>query len=134
MAFIVGNTFAQNLREGLSVLGSAEPVIDQNIFQGEIIAIECSSIADAGPAVGNPRVGTNVFWKNQANFKRPAALPSSQISTNGTVLEIDPQLLAKPIGASAPLTETSPWPLQPYEVAIIPDGPGRDYQLWKKPL
>ncbi|MBM3879277.1 MAG: serine/threonine protein kinase [Verrucomicrobia bacterium] len=37
------------------------------------------------------------------------------------------------IGAAVPPTLDSPWPLQPEELAIVPDGPMRDSRPWKRP-
>jgi hypothetical protein len=155
---ISGNTFAANLREGLSVLGASEPVIEQNIFWQNPQGVQQGNISgDGSSPLGTLQLRDNLFWMNAVNVE--AFAPLLAAGTNGISRlsladfpgnrEADPgfrnvargdfSLLAdgtaakSGIGANAVLPVASFWPLQPEEKAIIPDGDTRDSRQWKRP-
>jgi parallel beta-helix repeat protein len=137
------NTFANNLREAISVLGDSHPVIDHNLFYANPSAIDCNRVSGAKPVSGTPKLGDNLFWKNDT-IKRTQMKPDPDV---GTALEMDPAFTnpnagdfslpatspaaQKSLGDPSPLPLASPFPLQPQEQSIIPTGDSRDYQLWK---
>ncbi len=157
---IAENTFAGNVREALSVIGDSQPRIERNIFFGHPKAITCGYARDKTPgasSVASPTLPKNLFWKNGSNVSR--ANPKAEGTPNpwedvplgpdtASVLldpgftkaeagdySLSPDSPARRegIGVVKPLELASPWPLQPEERAIIPDGPSRDSNLWKKP-
>lgn len=157
---IVGNTLADNARIGLSASGGARPTVQRNIFFGHPRAIGCSVIVDQknpDDAVGAPRLRENLFWDNQTAMaryvpKQDGKMPEPEtveLAPDTATVLIDPKFadaeagdycLASDsparrdgIGAADPLGNQSPWPLQPEEAAIIPDGPTRDSRAWKQP-
>jgi serine/threonine protein kinase/protocatechuate 3,4-dioxygenase beta subunit len=156
---IEGNTFANNLCEGVAVLGASSPVLRRNIFHGHPQAIVMGKIADAKPsaqALGAPVLERNLFWNNQTNWARwmedktPGAPQTEEI----VLSEATQSLLADPrfrdagqmdfglaadsparregVGVIEPLPFASPWSLQPEERAIVPET--RDSQLWQRPI
>jgi hypothetical protein len=158
---IAQNTFVANAGEGLDVLGASAPTVQRNIFTDHPTAILLAQISDPSPAAkvfGSPRLEGNLFWKNTAAYQRrqPVSSGTTQptmedvpLAPETRTLSVDPQFvnasgddfslapasLARQhqIGATAtPAITASPWPSQPEEKAIIPDGPGRDYRLWKR--
>ncbi len=157
---IAGNTFADNFREGLAVLGASAPIVQNNIFSGQPIAILQNRIGGqdaAGQTLGAPVMLGNLFWSNSTNWARPADLrgtneltvESVELSAESRSVLTDPEFqqpgnrdfssrlrsLARRegIGAIQPLSYASPWSLQPEEKAIIPDGETRDSRQWKRP-
>jgi parallel beta-helix repeat protein len=157
---IEGNTFANNKDAGLSVLGASEPAVKNNIFFSESNAVSCGDIAGDSAfaaADGRIRLEKNLFWKNEHKAVRRTAKSADSESTPEEIafdaaagnVEMDPMfvnvssndfsLMADSparrldIGATEPIAVESPWPLQPEEAAIIPDGQTRDYRKWKTP-
>ncbi len=156
---IAENTFANNQAAGLTVSGASEPKVQRNIFFGHPQAIICSSIADDKPSahpVGNPLLRANMFWQNDMNLVRAArekdaagkrvyeevelgketatilADPGfADAATARFALTDDAPARREAIGVADPLSPQSPWPLQPEEKAIIPDGPTRNSRQWK---
>jgi len=51
----------------------------------------------------------------------------------GFSLKADSPARQKGIGAAEPISFAGPWPLQPEELAIIPQGDTRDYRQWRDP-
>ena len=158
---IAENTFADNARIGLGVSGAARPAVERNIFSDHPMAISCSFLNDkraSAEEVGAPRLKGNLFWNNQMDLARyvpkeddtqnpePQQVePGEQTAT----VRFDPRFADAPagdfslmagsvarrdrMGVADPLGEKSPWPLQPEELAIIPDGPTRDSRAWRQP-
>ncbi len=155
---IRGNTFAHNRREALSVLGASAPTVTRNIFSGHPVAIHQGLIGDSRSSatlLGDPTVRGNLFWQNGTNWI-PGLAPGTRreppveiASLDETALLIEPgfanvaaydfsltpdSAAAKAsVGVAIPLSRASPWPLQPEELAIIPDAPTRDSRQWKRP-
>jgi hypothetical protein len=156
---ITNNTFAANLREGLSVLGASSPGIERNIIWKHPQGIVQGNIGDSSPsanAAAPLRLQRNLFSANEVNLA--SALNLAPGDTNGPVsipvetfpgnVEADPgfrdaakgdfSLLpngaaaALGNGAQSALQPISPWPLQPEEQAIIPEGETRDSRQWKR--
>lgn len=154
------NTFVDNLREGIRVLGASAPLIRNNIFVGHPQAILAGQINAKGPtaqAVGEPRLEHNLFWNNQTNWIRrlPTAAGASPQVEVMELGELTRSLIADPrlvnpgaqdfalaadsparrlqVGVADPKPIASPWPLQPEEKAMIPEGDTRDSQQWKAP-
>ena len=157
---IEGNTFAGNKRSGLEVLGASKPIVQRNIFFSEPNGVLCSDIgSDSAFAVsdGIVTLEKNLFWNNKHKAVRRRAKAADSESTLEEIaldkragnVEINPMfanavrkdfsLMADSparrlgIGVAEPIEFESPWPIQPEEAAIIPDGQTRDYRKWKKP-
>jgi parallel beta-helix repeat protein len=136
---VSGNTFTKNLRSGIDVLGESTPTIDGNLFVDEQVGVACGSINGNAPgsgAVGHPVLRNNVFSRCAATVQltgwdkarpRPDWVKLDEAAGN--------KVADVPIGAAGHLawTTDSPFPLQPQEKAIIPDGDRHDYNLWKRP-
>jgi hypothetical protein len=156
---ITNNTFAANRREGLSVLGASAPGIERNVFWQNPQGIQQGNIGDNSPsakAAAPLRLQHNLFWANEVNIASALDLPSDD--TNGPApislaafpgnVEANPgfrdaangDFSLLPNGAAATLGHgaqsarqpISPWPLQPEEQAIIPEGDIRDSRQWKR--
>jgi parallel beta-helix repeat protein len=145
---IENNTFAANEREGLAVLGASKPKVRANIFWANPTAISEGSIGnDESKAKGAAVTERNLFWKNEkirteddvAGVKKDAAWFSLEFNPGFS----DPEKLnfaltagssarSENIGVLQPLTMTSPWPILDEEKQLIPDGPSRDSNAWKK--
>ena len=157
---IAENTFADNQREGLALVGDSQPRVEQNIFFGHPKAIACSYTRNEQAAAGSVAIlapHKNLFWKNEVNLSRanPKAEGKSnpwddvKLGPETASVQLDPGFTKaeagdfslatdsparrEGIGVAKPLELASPWPLQPEERAIIPDGPSRSERLWKKP-
>jgi HEAT repeat protein len=142
---IEGNTFAANKREALAVLGASKPKVRGNIFWQNPTAVSEGKINnDAKDAKGAALLENNVFWMNEKN--RPDG-EKDDLPTESKSILADPGFanvekndfgltdsVAKKAGAGVlqPLALTSPWPLLPEEKLLIPDGPSRDSNAWKK--
>jgi len=157
---IEGNTFAGNKQAGLSILGASEPVVQKNIFFSEPNGVVCGDIgSDSAFAKSDGAVSLekNLFWNNEHMAVRRIAKSTDSERANEDIaldkqagnIEMDPMFADTAgrdfslradsparrleIGAAEPIGFESPWPIQPEEAAIIPDGPTRDYRKWKKP-
>jgi len=157
---IEGNTFADNKQAGLSILGASEPVVQKNIFFSESNGVLCGDIgSDSAFAKSDGAVAMekNLFWNNEHMVARRIAKTADSESTTEDIaldkqagnLEMDPMFADAAgrdfslmpdsparrlgIGVAEPIGFESPWPIQPEEAAIIPDGPTRDYRKWKTP-
>jgi len=126
----------------------------QAIFVGAISGNGADSAANRAL-----RLAGNVFWTNTVNLfvppeqgqptGAPPAVSSRTIADFPGNQEADPGYADAPggnfsqdarwagelgqVGAPAPLSLASPWPLQPEERAIIPEGATRDSRGWKRP-
>lgn len=143
---VEGNTFTANKREGLSVLGASKVKVRGNVFWANPSAIEEGKIGnDATNAKGTALLENNVFWKNNKNLPRDGKdeLPAdskSLVTDPGFVdadkldfrLTTDSAARKQSAGVAQPLTLKSPWPLLNEEKQLIPDGPSRDSNAWKK--
>jgi parallel beta-helix repeat protein len=139
---IENNTFASNGREGLRIRAKCRTTIRRNIFFGHSKAVTFSS--GAGLADGC-RLEKNVYWENEAAVVGAEVKPG----INKEIISVDPLFvdvsekdfslakespaLQKGIGVAVPISFSSPWTLQPEEMAIIPDEDTRDSRKWKKP-
>jgi len=157
---ITNNTFAANRREGLSVLGASVPDIARNIFWQNPQGIQQGSIGSepaTAKAVTTLQLRENLFWANETNLISSAgrkegdtntpvklslgnfpgnreADPGFRNAESGDFTALSAGVAAKAgAGAMQALPTASPWPLQPEEQAIIPDGETRDSQQWKRP-
>jgi tRNA A-37 threonylcarbamoyl transferase component Bud32 len=139
---IVRNVIADDGREGLAVLGLASPLVRGNIFVGKGISQgQIGGDRISAKAYGTPLLERNVFWNVAVPYGRAAAevlpLPESNRSEDprleeGYSLPADSPLRDEQIGPETNPVFESPFPLQPEEKAIIPDGESRDFSLWKK--
>jgi hypothetical protein len=136
------NTFVANLREGAMLNGDVKATLRKNIFLGNPIALVEGKLSERDGGSGPPRatITDNVFWKNE---KAIQYMTETRPVPAGNV-EADPKLAneatldfnasdATAAGAHHAASAKSPWPIQPEEKLIIPDGETRDYQQWKKP-
>lgn len=155
---ITGNTFVGNLREGLSVLGSSQPSIIGNVFANEEVGIAQGIIGDKSPSATNLvtlRLDRNLFWNNATNLvagvpgepelkPAPTPLPEDShsvfadprfVHADGGNFSLAPDSPVRPGERWEPsrVNFVSPFPLQPEELAIIPDTDTRDSRAWKKP-
>ena len=142
---IEGNTFADNKRSGLEVMGASKPTVRKNIFFANPTGVSCGDIASDSASAKSDGVVTleeNIFWKNKAATKKTSQPESMK------VLQVDPLFTSEEkrvfslragsparrsgIGVADPIGFKSPWPIQPEETAIIPEGQTRDSREWKK--
>ncbi len=153
---IQGNTFTGNQRAGLSVLGASKPIIRENIFFSEPNGVYCGDIGSKSKFAvsdGSVTLQKNLFWHNEHNAARGIAKTRTTeemvLDKQAGNVEVNPKLagvarsafslmMDSParglgIGVAEPIECESPWPLQPEEMAIIPDGRTRDYRQWKTP-
>ena len=157
---IEGNTFVGNEGVGLSILGKSKPIVRKNIFSANPTGISCSNIASNSPDSKTDGVFTfeeNIFWNNGDNavLHHPKTDDSERSQENIPLgekqgnIEADPlfaDLLRKNfslkpdsaarragIGVADALTVIGAYPVQPEEIAIIPDGDTRDSRKWKLP-
>ncbi len=157
---IEGNTFAGNKQVGLSILGASEPIVQKNIFFSESNGVLCGDIgsdSSFAKSDGTVTMEKNLFWNNEHMVARRRAKSADSGSTTEDIaldkqagnLEMNPMFADAAgrdfslradsparrlgIGVVEPIGFESPWPIQPEEAAIIPDGPTRDYRKWKKP-
>jgi hypothetical protein len=136
------NTFVGNLREGIAVIAGARPRLVRNVFTDQPLAIGCSVAGGHGDkGVGRPELSDNVFARN-AEVLSTGWFTGRTKKSSGVVMPVEYADAAAfdftvrvpaDRGAQAPIPLASPWPLQPGELAIIPDGDARDFQRWKKP-
>jgi hypothetical protein len=136
------NTFIGNLREGLLLSGDVKPTVEKNIFTSNPIAIVEGKLGtrDGGSGPPAPKITGNQFWKNEKAIQlmaddRPVPDGNSQADpklANEAKMDFNSPD-ATPAGAHHAVSVQSPWPIQPEEKQIIPDGDTRDYQQWKKP-
>ena len=158
---IEGNTFIGNERSGLEILGKSKPAVHRTIFSANPIGISRGNIGSDSPDAkldGRVTLEHNVFWNNGQNITRPRPKTDDSESTTENMpldekrgnIEKDPlytDLLRKDfslksdsparragIGAADPITLFGPWPMQPEEIAIVPDGDSRDSRKWKIPV
>lgn len=121
---IDGNTFVDNLREGVAVLGNSRPTLSNNVIARNPIGVVIGKISGRGDqAIGpaDPKLVDNTFWNN------------------GTAVQIDGEARPVPEGNQsaepkldeAKLAVDGPWPVQPEETAMIPDGETREFSKWK---
>jgi len=155
---IENNTFASNHWAGLTVSGAAQPIIRRNIFFDNPRAVYCGNLKDDSPFArfqNLPPIEGNLFWKNDASVVKDK-IESDKFTTEEIRLDEktgnrseDPLFksvekrefnilpsspaLQNAIGAPSLISFDSPWPLQPEELAIIPDTDTRDSEKWKKP-
>jgi hypothetical protein len=156
---ITNNTFAANRREGLSVLGASNPAssgTSSGNTRRALCRVTSVTIRRRRRAAAPLRLQNNLFWANEVNIA--SALNIAPGDTNGPVsisietfpgnVEADPgfrdaangdfSLLPNGAaatlgnGAQSALQPISPWPLQPEEQAIIPEGDTRDSRQWKR--
>jgi C-terminal processing protease CtpA/Prc len=156
------NTFVENLREGVAVLGSASPALRRNILCGHSQAIFVGRSGGGAPGAAAPSGLTlegNLFWRNTNNWVlakqagAPTKFGTMQPGEN-LLPEITRSVAADPgfsnaagqdfslraesaarregIGANGLPAMTSPWPLQPEEAVMIPEGQSREARWWRK--
>ena len=141
---IVRNVIADDGREALAVLGLSSPLVRGNIFVGQGIRQgQVGSERLSAKSYGTPLIERNVFWKVAEPYLRwgqpPETLPLPEGNrTEDPMLDgnyglpADSRLRDEQIGPEVNPVFESPFPLQPEERAIIPDGESRDFGLWKK--
>jgi hypothetical protein len=142
---IVRNVIADDGREAIAVLGLSSPLVRGNIFVGQ--GIRQGQVGDdrlSAKSYGTPLIERNVFWKvavpYQRGFQPAETLPLPEGNRTeedpmlgaGYGLPADSKLRDEQIGPEVNPVFESPFPLQPEEKAIIPDGESRDFNGWKK--
>jgi len=153
---IEGNTFAGNKRSGLEILGASKPIVKKNIFFSDPNGVQRANIGSNSAFAVSDGIVTlekNLFWNNEHNAVRRLAKTNTTeeitlekqmgnvemnpmfmgTSSNDFSLTADSPARRLGIGVAEPIEVDSPWPLQPEEAAIIPDGQTRDYRRWKTP-
>lgn len=151
---IEGNTFANNKQAGLTILGASKPSIRRNIFYADSAGVTRADVGDKSPwakSDGSITLEDNLFWANEHDVQKGATPGAFEpVALDGkTGLAVDPQFVApgakdyslktdsparqKGIGVADPISGTSPWPLQPQERAIVPQGDTRDWRQWRDP-
>ena len=150
---IEGNTFVENKRSGLEILGVSKPTVRRNIFYANPTGVFLGNIGSESrfaQSDGTVALDTNLFWTNENDVAwRPDANTVETITPGDEThtLQTDPQFAAaatkdfslaadsvarqKNIGVADPIPLASPWPLQPEERAIIPEGDTRDSRQWR---
>ncbi|MEO5914652.1 MAG: protein kinase [Luteolibacter sp.] len=142
------NIFADDLREAVMLCGMVSPTIRGNIFVGKgIVQGLASGDRLTAKTYGSPVVERNVFWNAGTPWTRwrlgkdPAQeaveLPEGNAVEDpsfgeGYVLPNDSPLPGRKIGPEKVLSFEGPYPIQPEETAIIPDGETRDSKAWKR--
>lgn len=145
---VEGNTFADNLREGVMVLGGSSPAVRRNIITGSPVALVTGKIGgDTSSVEPAPKLESNLVWncgEDWSHLGKNQPLPETAVSlredpgfqdtgAKDFSLIADSPARKAGIGAARMIPLASRWPLTQAEIAIIPDGESRDYQLWKKP-
>jgi len=160
---ITGNTFVRNGREesnGVKCIGDAKPLIRDNIFVGHTHGIQARySGADdrTAAAIGQPEIGRNLYWENETNIVRLEPIRDREEGSVETEITPEPEMVAEfdpgfrnaaerdyslredsrarieKLGAQDVVDLAARFPLHSTEKAIVPDGDGWDYKLWKKP-
>jgi parallel beta-helix repeat protein len=141
---VEGNTIVGNLREGISVLGNSTTKLTKNVFVNNPIGVHCGQINGEGESKPSPVLSGNVFWENPQDFQmlgKPAELPpgNEKAAVTFTSMERRDFALAADspagkagAGAVKPVPFASPFPVQPQEIAMMPDGDTREFDKWKK--
>ena len=152
-ADITGNTFADNASAGVSVLGESKADVGKNVFVNNEAGVSIGRVGGQQPGprpLGRAELRDNVFWWNKQPFQvmgegAPPAGGLDEAAGNvvrevkfaggdeAYALPLGSPERAAGVGAAEPLPEKSPFPLQPQEEAIIPNGATRDSQAWKTP-
>lgn len=154
---ITRNTFSGNLREAMSVLGTAAPTISSNIFLEHKVGVHQGFIAGRVRELsGKLDLRANIFWKNTADLSTPKLGENGEPVGVNTNLppdtdnrSVDPGLrdpsggnfLPEPgsaaflgkVGAPGLTPLPGPFALQPEEKRMVPDGADRDSRAWKRP-
>lgn len=151
---IEGNTFANNKGPGLAILGASKPSVRSNIFHANPAGVSIGDIGDDSPFAksdGAASLENNLFWANERAIQRTSGAGAAEAVAldEKAGVSIDPRFAApdekdfslkadsparqKGIGAADPIPFASPWPLQPEELAIIPQGDTRDSRQWRDP-
>jgi len=150
---IEGNTFVENKRSALEILGASAPAVCRNIFCSHPTGVFLGNIGSESrfaQSDGTVALNANLFWANERNVawrRDPDTTETIAPGQETHTLQIDPQFAAattkdfslvagsaarqKDIGVADPIPLASPWPLQPEERAIIPDGETRDSRQWR---
>ncbi|MCW1912045.1 protein kinase [Luteolibacter sp. GHJ8] len=139
---IVRNIIADDQREALAVLGLASPLVRGNVFVGKgIVQSQIGGDRLTAKAYGTPKLENNVFWKvgqpHQRGYPAEAvALPEGNRVEDpglgaGYILPEGSKLREEQIGPEVNPVGLSPYPIQPEEKAIMPEGDSRDSRLWK---
>lgn len=136
------NTFVDNQREAIAVLGDSKPSLVRNIISGSPVGVMLGQIGSGGGARGSPepKIEGNCFWNNPVPLKRldrDEPVPPGNVEMQPRFLDAAKGDFGVPAdaqaGASALLPAKSPFPLQPEEQEMIPETETRDFGKWKKP-
>lgn len=147
------NTFAENKEVGLAVAGACEPEVRKDIFCAHPIGISVGSVNDDSPFAQSPgpiKPHGSVFWANEGDMQwrpDPNTVEIIALDESDDVQHVDPNFISpedrnfslhpdsmvrrQEIGAPDPISFDSPWPLQPEERGIIPEGDTRHYRKWR---
>ncbi len=149
---IENNTFVDNNQLALSIIGASKPVLRKNIFCSHPMAIVIGDVQDNSPFAksdGTVDLQNNLLWANENEIQRYEGQTPHTITLDDETqtLRVDPEFVSPEdknfalkvdsparepgMGALNLIPFESPWPLQPEESAIIPNGPTRDYRQWK---
>ncbi|MEK7953472.1 pectinesterase family protein [Luteolibacter soli] len=137
------NLFMDNKRVSLSLCGKVSPQVTGNIFSTSERGIAQSLLNEdriSAKSYGSPMVQRNVFWNTRQPWREGAnAVPLPEGNHiedprlgNDHALPVDSPLPALGIGPEARSPNVT-FPIQPEEIAIIPDGDTRDSNAWKRP-
>ena len=152
-------TFANNGSCGIISISSGRPIIKRNIFYGHDNALQSSFSSGMDPKTAKSGdfevAGKNLYYQNGTNWAYFSANPEDpkigrvKILTPKPVVSYDPGFVnpngddfrlrqdsrarREGFGAVGFTSLASPFPLQPEEKAIIPNGDSWDFSKWKKP-
>lgn len=144
---------------GVLCVGDAKPTVRDNIFVGLDYAVQSTAYGrkpTPTSPIGEPIFGRNLFWRNGTNIMRSVAVPGQE---NGVMTRVDPRTpkhapeydpgfvngaerryslaansraRAEGLGVADGLRAAANQPLHASEKAILPDGEGWGFKLWKK--
>ncbi|MEN6425080.1 MAG: M56 family metallopeptidase [Phycisphaerales bacterium] len=151
---IEGNTFANNKGPGLAILGASKPSVRSSIFHANSAGVSIGDIGDDSPFAksdGAASLENNLFWANEQAIQRTSGTGAAEAvaldekagvavepgfaapDAKDFSLRADSPARQKGVGVADLIPFASPWPLQPEELAIIPQGDTRDYRQWRDP-
>ncbi|MEM7600016.1 MAG: M56 family metallopeptidase [Verrucomicrobiota bacterium] len=96
---VVQNVFVGNLREAIAVIGASQPILQNNLFFDEEVAVTCGGVAGGGDfseSAGAPLMNNNLL----VGVSLPLSVKGEtiQVSETNRVSETLPEVLPKVVG------------------------------------